>query len=185
MNISPEEAGATLEDIQRIVARTRRAIVGAHVADHLIVWGIAWVLGFGATHFTNWHPGWTWLPICAVGAALSAGIGIRAGRRVESPVGGQIFCFLLVLVAFAVVWAMILHPFNHRHLGAYIATVFMFAYVAGGIWFGRFFIGLGLGVTAIALAGVWLAPAWLDLFMSVGGGGAMVASGAYIRRVWK
>jgi hypothetical protein len=185
MNVSPEEASVALEDIQRVVARTRRAIVGAQVADHLIVWGIAWVLGFGAMHFTTWNPGWIWLPICIVGAAFSAGIGVRAGRRVTSPVSGQIFWFFAVLVVFAVVWAVILHPFNHRHFGAYFATVFMFAYVAGGIWFGRFFIGLGLGVTAIALAGVWFAPAWLDLFMAGGGGGAMIVSGAYIRRVWQ
>ena len=47
-DISRNEAAAALDDIQQIVAHTRRAIVAAHTADHLIVWGLAWMLGFGA-----------------------------------------------------------------------------------------------------------------------------------------
>jgi hypothetical protein len=184
-DLTCDEAAAALDDIQLIVAHTRRAIVAAHTAEHLIVWGVAWMLGFGAVQFTNWNPGLIWLPVGLVGGAFSAWIGVRAGRRVASPVAGRIFLFLAVLLGFAVAWLWILHPFNERNVGVYVATVFMFSYVAGGLWFGRFFVVLGVGVTALALAGVRLAPGWLDLIMGLGGGGALTASGLYIRRNWQ
>jgi len=184
-DLTRDEAAAALDDIRQIVAHTRRAIVAAHTADHLIVWGLAWMLGFSAVQFTDWNPGLIWLPVGLVGGGFSAWIGVRAGRRVTSPIAGRIFLFLAVLLLFAAAWLWILHPFNQRHVGVYVATVFMFAYVAGGLWFGRFFVFLGIGVTALAVAGVRLAPGWLDLIMGLGGGGALTASGLYIRKHWQ
>ena len=135
--------------------------------------------------FTDWNPGLIWLPVGLIGGRFSAWIGARAGRRVTSPVSGRIFLFLAVLMLFAAAWLWILHPFNQRNVGVYVATVFMFSYVAGGLWFGRFFVFLGVGVTVLALAGVRLAPEWLDLIMGLGGGGALTASGLYIRKNWQ
>ena len=178
------DAAVMLDDVERVIARTRRAIVAAHVADYFIIWGIAWIAGFGASHFTNWHEGWIWLPVSLVGTILSVMVGLRSRRVIESDDRTRIFWFFLVLVLFGATWAVILHPFNVRNVGLYIATLFMFAYVAGGLWFGRFFVVLGLGVTAIAVIGVVAAPGVVDLLMAVCGGGALLAAGLYIRRVW-
>lgn len=183
--IPPEEAAAALDDVRRVITHTRQALLAAHTADHLIVWGCAWMLGFTGVRFTGWNPGLVWFPIALVGGGLSVGIGIRAGKRVASPVTGRILQFFLLLIAFAVAWLYILHPVNTRNVGVYAATVFMFAYAAGGLWFGRFFVGLGTGVATLAVAGVHFAPVWLDLIMGLGGGGALVASGVYIRRNWQ
>jgi hypothetical protein len=184
MTPTREEAAVALDDVQRVLARTRRAIVAAHVADYFQIWGLAWMAGFGASHFTDWPDGWIWLPVVAVGVTLSVLSGLRSRRSVESSDRVRVFWFLLALVAFGAVWAVILHPFNVRHFGVYIATLFMFAYVAGGIWFGRFFVVLGLGVTGVALIGVLAAPALLDLLMAAAGGGSLFAGGLYIRRNW-
>jgi hypothetical protein len=178
------EAATLLDDVERVLARTRRAIVAAHVADHFIVWGLAWMVGFGAAYASSWHEGWIWAVVASSGAVLSTLIGLRSGHSIESRDRRRIFWFFAILALFGAVWAVILHPFNARHLGAYIGTVFMFAYVAGGLWFGRFFVMLGLGVTAVALIGVLMLPAHLDLLMAVAGGGALLTSGLHIRRSW-
>ena len=184
MALSHDEAESLLDDVERVLARTRRVVVAAHVADHLIVWGLAWMVGFGAGYVTSWHDGWIWGVVASAGAGLSAWVGVRSRRSIESRDPPRIFWFLAVLALFAAVWAAILHPFNVPHFGACVATVFMFAYVAGGLWFGRFFVGLGLVVTAVALLGVLVMPAHLELLMAVAGGGALLASGLYIRRSW-
>jgi hypothetical protein len=185
MNLSSEEAESSLVDIDRMVARTRRAIVAGHGANQLILWGILWMIGFGAGHFSQINRGLIWMPIGLVGGALSWWIGFRDPRPVQSPAVGRIGWVFLALLGFAVIWAVILHPFNHRHLAAYFATVFMFPYVVGGLWFGRFFVLLGLGVAGAALIGVFFLSRWLDLWMAVAGGGSLVVSGLYIRRAWK
>jgi len=179
-----DEAATLVDDLEHVQTRTRRALLSAHVADHFIVWGVAWLVGFGLTAVTTWSPGRIWLPTVAVGVLLSGWVGRRTRRVVESSDALRIFGFFGVLGVFAVVWAILLHPFNARHMGAYVATVFMFAYVAGGLWFGRFFVVLGCLVTLIALVGAFVAPGWLDGLMAVGGGGSLLAAGLYIRRAW-
>ena len=179
-----DEAATLLDDVERVLARTRRAVVAAHVADHLIIWGLAWIVGFGATYATPWPQGWLWAIVASTGAVLSALVGLRSRHSIESRDRPRIFWFLGILALFGVVWAALLHPFNMRHFGAYIGTLFMFAYVAGGLWFGRFFVVLGVGVTAVALLGALLMPAYLDLLMAAAGGGALLISGLHIRRSW-
>ena len=185
MAVTSDHARAALQEIDLALAGTRRAMLAHHAADHFIVWGVIWMLAFGAMHATSWHPGWIWLPLATVGSLLSAGIGIRAGRRFVSADAGRIGWAWLCLVLFAAIWAVILHPFNTQHFGAYLATVFMFGYVAGGLWFGRFFVVLGAVVTGLTLAGVLAAPGWLNLIMAIGGGGSMVAAGVYLRAAFR
>ena len=179
-----EQAGASLDDVERIIVRTRRAMVAAHAADHFIVWGVAWMIGFGAGYVTDWPDGWIWLVVVPAGVALSAGVEWRSRQSIDSPRHARILWFLLALVGFGAAWAVILHPFNTRHFGAYIASLFMFAYVAGGLWFGRFFIWLGVGVTALILVGVLGMPRYLEPLMAVAGGGSLLSAGLYIRRTW-
>lgn len=185
MNLSPDEAESALADIDRMVARTRRAVAAGHWAQQLVLWGVVWMLGFGASQFLRVNEGFIWGPLSLTGAVVSWWIGFRDPKPIRGAVVQRIGLFFLTLAGFAGVWAVILHPFNVQHFGAYVATVFMFAYVVGGIWFGRFFIWLGLGVTAAAVTGVLLLPQWLNLWMALAGGGSLVASGLYIRRAWR
>jgi hypothetical protein len=185
MKATPENARAALADMERIVTATRQAVLALHVADHLILWGLIWMAGFGLSQFTSWHPGWIWLPLSLGGMLMSVWIGWRKAQAVSSPVLGRIFWSFVALLLFAIIWAVLLHPFNHRNFAVYLATVFMLGYVTGGLWFGRFFVFLGMFVTGAALAGVFVAPQWIDALMAVLGGGALLGSGIYIRYSWK
>jgi hypothetical protein len=61
----------------------------------------------------------------------------------------------------------------------------MFAYVVGGLWFGRFFTWLGMAVTGLILLGVFAWPEWSDLWTGFAGGGSLVLAGLYVRRFWR
>lgn len=184
MKTSPDDIKKTLVDLDRIVADTRRAIVALHTADHLILWGLIWMIGFGVGQFTGGSIPWVWLPLAAVGMVGSGWIGWRKARAVSSPLLLRILCFFLVLIGYAMVWAVLLHPFNHHNFSVYIASVFLFAYVVGGLWLGRIFVGMGLLITALAVFGVLFVPDWRDGLMAVLGGGALIGTGVYIRRAW-
>ncbi len=185
MNVSPREAESTLADVASTTQRAQRAIVAGHAGSLLILWGFLWMLGFAANHFVRVNEGLIWAPIGCLGGLLSWWIGFRDPRPLLSPEVQRVGQLFLALLAFGGIWAILLHPFNHHHFNAYIASVFMFGYVVMGLWLGRLFLWLGLGVTAGILAGRFLLPGWLDLWIAITGGGTLAAAGVYIRRAWK
>ena len=76
-------------------------------------------------------------------------------------------------------------PPDFKRSAAYFATVAMFGYVVGGLWLSRFFVCLGLAVTALTVLGLILFPEHFYLWMALIAGGSLILSGIYIRRAWK
>jgi len=185
MNISPGEAESALADISSTTQRAHRAILAGHGGAQLILWGFLWMIGFGANQFLHINQGLVWAPIGFFGGLISWWIGFRDPRPVLAPEVARLWQFFLALLAFAAIWAVLLHPFNHTRFSVYIATVFMFGYVVMGLWFGRLFLWLGVGITASALVGSFLLPQWVNLWMAITGGGTLMGTGFYIRRAWK
>jgi hypothetical protein len=205
MNITQQEARQSLAQIEDALARTRNAIGQGASGGILILWGVIWALGFSADQFAhNWAQN-LWPFLIATGAAGSWIFGARSRPGIQSSIGARIGLFWLVLFAYAALWFLLLHsesrpgrPGFHfvalsgldsgpvqQQLGAFFATVPMFAYVVGGLWLGRFFIWLGAGVTVLTVAGYFFVPDWFNLWMAVTGGGSLIAAGLYIRRFWR
>jgi hypothetical protein len=205
MNISKQEAADSLDQIEDAISRTQNAIGQGASGGILILWGIIWALGFSADQFAP-RMAQTFWPFLIAGGMLAAWLcRPRSKSRARSLIGARIGLFWLVLFAYAVLWFFLLHsesrpgqPGLHfealnghegeaveQQLGAFFATVPMFAYVAGGIWLGRFFVWLGAVVTALTIAGYCLMPDWFNLWMAITGGGSLVVAGLYIRRFWR
>jgi hypothetical protein len=205
MNITQQDARNSLAQIEDTLTRTRNAIGQGASGGILIAWGVIWALGFSADQFAPKLAQSFW-PFLIVGGALASWIcGARSRPRIQSSVGARIGFFWLALFAYAVLWFFLLHsesrpgqPGLHfdaligqddaavqQQLGAFFATVPMFAYVVGGLWLGRFFIWLGVGVTVLTVAGYFFMPAWFNLWMAATGGGSLIVAGAYIRRFWR
>ncbi len=185
MNISKQEAEASLADIEDIIAKTRRVIAAGHSANQLILWGIIWVIGYGYGQFDPPRAGIVWLPLTLGGFLLSMRIGSRRHVPTRSPLLGRLGAFFGLLFGYAFLWIFILQPVDPRRMGPYMATVAMFSYCVGGIFFDRFFLWLGLAVTALTLVGMHFVPAWLNLWMAVACGGSLIAAGLYIRARWR
>jgi hypothetical protein len=198
MNISKQEAQDSLNEIQDVIAQTRRTIGMGPTGIILILWGLIWVAGYSCSQFSPGYARMAWPVLIMTGSISSAVAGSRNRNSVRSSNGGRIGIFWLVLFAYAILWMILLHPqlpsgaewvnyqpMNDRQVGAFFATVPMFAYVVGGLWLGRFFVWLGAIVTALTVAGFFLLPGWFNLWMAFTGGGSLIVAGLFIRKFWR
>lgn len=199
--ITPEEARASLAEIDRIVLHTRQMIARGGSAPIVILWGVIWMIGYADMQFFPQTPHWFWGILDVVGIAGSFRFGRWArSSPVKNSNGGRIGLSWLILFAFGVIWLTILGPWSwelnahqlaryapdfDRKIAAYWATVPMFAYILMGLWLDRFFVWLGAFVTAATLGGYFFITNYFFLWMAVIGGGSLVVSGLFIRKNWK
>ena len=88
---------------------------------------------------------------------------------------------------YVAIWLNMLKPVSGLQTGAFIGTACMFVYIVIGLRFeGYFLVWLGLAVTGVILAGLYIVPlAYYNLWMAAFGGGAILGTGLYIRIYWK
>jgi hypothetical protein len=189
MNVSPSEAEEALAAIQSMVQKTRHSIAssGAHIS--LIATGIVWLIGFMSTQFLSGEIlVYIWIVLSILGSALGTVLGIRRGRRVRSPSAaatakriGLVWLLLAVycLAAIAVAW-----PIDGKQLTVFIVLFVMVGWLVMGLLLSFSSVWPGLIVIALVLIGYFLLPGIFYLWMSLLGGGGMIALGLYIRSRW-
>lgn len=189
---SPDEARASLAEIDRLVERTRKTIAYGGAAPIMILWGIIWGIGFIAAQLKFGRLDRLWGTLDVVGLALTFLFVFRdRNARVKSPHAGRILFSWLLLIAFGFLWWGLLTSWRCdnlqqlRGLIAFWCTASMFGYVIMGLWLGRFYLWLGLAITAATLAGYWYLPAYFYLWMAIFGGGALIAAGVYALKFWR
>jgi hypothetical protein len=192
MNISQEEARASLSTVRDIMNQTRRAIASAYANPLLILWGVLWIIAFTAAHFYLTYAFHIFMTMAAIGGAGTAVIfrifHTKAPIQEASgpKLGWRIAAFWILLYVYVIIWLFLLTPFNGLQCNAVISTAAMFGYVVIGLWFdSRFMIALGLVVTFATLAGFYLLTSYYCLWMALIGGGALLGTGLYIRLRWR
>ena len=99
------------------------------------------------------------------------------------------FWMWLLLFLYGEIWLVVLWPWRPEQLGVFGVTLVMFAYVIMGLWLElRFMLWLGLGVTAAACAGYvlsFLVPGYLNLWLGLAGGSALLVSGLFLTLRWR
>ncbi len=186
MNVSREEALEALAAVDKVRRQTRAAISLGGGGQIMMVWGAVWILGYLASQFLEGRAvGLVWGALDLAGLAGTALVVGWVSRRVHDPMGWRIGAFWLLLFVYAAVWLALVRPTEGSLVGVLIATMAMFGYVVMGLWIDLRFLWVGLGVTALALAGYFLTPAWFGLWMAVLGGGALFGSGLYVLRGWR
>lgn len=209
MEIKPNEAKEMLEGIDQVTSRAKKMIAYGGGDILFIIWGICWFLGGIGTHvmpvLTAGHPqqdlligiltGSLWCVLVAAGILISYRVG-RSRAPTRSPWGKTIGLVWLFLYLFVNLWIALLMPFikieGHAqsqqfwaHFGAIAATVPMFAYVLMGLFFDRYMLWIGLGMTALMALGVYLLEPYFYLWMAIVGGGGLAGTGLMIRNRWK
>ncbi len=200
--ITPEAARASLAEIDRIATQTRQTIAWSCATPLLILWGVIWVIGFSATQF---FPSWAfrlWIGLDLAGIVSTV---LLAGPFRNAPIKGiyhglgSMSLAWLALLAYGALWAALLCPWELLHqagwaayapllgrkMAAFSSTICMFGYVVMGLWLGRFFLWLGLLVTATTLVGYYFAGNYFFLWMGVTGGGSLIVAGVFIRKFWR
>lgn len=205
MNIGPEEAKEMLQGVNDITSRAKKMIAFGGGDILFVIWGIIWFIGGLGTYFmpmvtqrdalTGILIGTMWMILVAIGIVASYRVG-RNNAPTRSPWGKSIGLMWWFLYLFVDMWLSLLFPFikiqgqheSHMfwtHMGAIAATVPMFAYVLFGLFFDRYMVWIGLGMTALMMLGVYMLEPYFYIWMAVVGGGGLVATGLLIRNRWK
>jgi hypothetical protein len=191
MNISLEEAQASMNLIHQTQARMRKAIASGYASSLLILWGLIWIVGNTGLHFSHRIGGRIFMVLDIVGIVATILIARRWPHDtiMKSPearlLSRQFAVFSIFLVVYALIWALLFKPLHGHQISMYICTVCMFGYIVIGLWSrSTFMIGLGLVVTLLALIGYYFLRDYFYLWGAATGGGALLGTGLYIRR-WR
>ncbi len=194
MDITQEDARESLNQVQDISVRMRRAIASNHASGLLILWGSIWSIASIGTHFRHEWAGYIWTVLDVVGVVgtiliVRSRLQIANIKRIgqAKKIVWRIFGLWAALFVYMGIWLYMLKPDNGMQMNAFICTACMFAYIVIGLWFeGYFMVWLGLAVTGVVLAGLYLVPhGYYSLWTAVFGGGTVLGVGLYIRKFWK
>ncbi len=194
---SQDEARASLAAIEATRTETRKLVAESCAGPVLIWWGLIWIVMLGYAQFHEGVNRLWWVFV------LAGFVGQVVIQKLRPPALKQapdwravafwlgIFLYAGLFVVLLVPWSLLnnLSPADSqmmdRKLTAYCSIVPMFAYVIIGPWVSRFFVILGLLMTALILIGYFFVPAWFYLWIGVVGGGTLILSGFFIRIFWK
>lgn len=180
--IDAESAAEALADIDLVTARVRQSRVYALASSALMLWGPLVAVGYLVTQFAPRFALLVW-PIChVVGLASTVWLAVREKRGAGRPYEHRVLVGLVVVIAFGLMWSVLIGRFGPREMSAFWATLFMCAYVLAGLWLGRAFVILGAAITVLTLAGYAWAGGWFDLYMAVVNGGGLLLCGLWMRR---
>jgi hypothetical protein len=183
MAIDNDDAASALSDVARIEQRTRELVRYSFASNYQLLWGVLVVIGY----LVQWaHPesgAIIWAVVVAAGILGGVAFRIWRARQAGRPADFRWVWGQLAVVVFGMVWTGLLTNAVPRQLVALWPTFFMFWMVIFGIFFGRFFVILGLLVTALTVVGyLWSGGYFLPWMAAVAGGG-LIASGLYLRRI--
>ena len=184
MNITPDEARIALHDIEQGTAKARTIYNGW--AYYLLLWGLVWTIGFLATQVQIHLVGWIWGTMVGIGMVGSGVLGFLQSRRTRvvpgtrsAYISSRLGIFYGVLYAFAILW-LIVFPFTAVQIGLFWIMIVAFGSIIAGIWMNeRVSIGLGIGMTVMAVLGYFLVPHYFWLWSAVFAGLPLVCVSVY------
>ena len=191
MAISQAEAATALRDIEQTTARATEMRAYSYASPHLLLWGVVWVLGYGAMGYAaprDW--GLIWVPLDLVGVVGSAVIAARARARASagavdsgafSPVA--MLMALLFTALFVVCTFTVCAPARPEPYLVFPALVLGLVYVVAGVWKMQRLAWIGAAISTLTMAGyVFMAP-WLGYWIAAVGGGGLILGGLWLRKI--
>jgi hypothetical protein len=185
MPLSPKEAAAALGDIERTGRHTTELQVYAGASPFFLVWGAVWVFGYTMTHYMPEFRNLFWVTSIFLGTVVS----IVLGRPMsKGQAGGRSFSswrYAAISGGIAGFFALtsIVLKLDTREIDAFVPLMFAGIYLAVSQFAGIRFAVCG-AILAIATAiGFYNAGDSFGLWMAVAGGGVLLLTGLWLRRV--
>ena len=184
-DIDAKQAAQALNDIELIVQCVRQSRTYDIASQMMILWGVLVFVGNIATFASPRYGGYIWIGVNTVGA-----LGAIAISMFRFPgAGGKGFdarmtVAFLLFFAFGLLCSKVFGHFGPREMGAFWPIYFMLLYCLAGLWFGRAFVAIGLGITILTLIGYFFITggAFL-LWMAAANGGGLILGGLWMRRI--
>lgn len=190
MPLTPQEAAKHLNESQIATRRSAQAYGYAKAAPHLILWGIIWAFGYGGTYFLPAYAGWIWLALIACGCFGSFFLG-RVGVHGETgPASVRLrhslrgFGLMAALAMFIMAVYAMFGPPTALQASAFPALLVGLIYFClGTFWLGTRMAVTGAAIFTLTLGGYFLIPAYFNLWMAFVGGGGLIASGLWLKKI--
>jgi hypothetical protein len=180
-SMDPREAASALSDINEIARRVRQSTIYRLASLMLIMWGVLTFAGYLVTWLSPRSATYAWTAVYIAGVAGT--IAISAFNRRRSGIRTfdyRMLAAFLLFIAFGMFCCWLGH-FGSRQLGTFWTMNFMLAYTIAGLWVGRAFVAIGLGIIALTLVGYFLIGEF-DLWMAFVNGGGLILGGFWMRR---
>lgn len=189
MNLSHDEAEQELAAIRQMTQKTRHSFATSGATIFLMVTGAVWLVGFLATQFLSGAVvPIIWVVASLLGTALSILFGSRMGPRVRGQAASEtakragLFWLFLALMGGAAI--VVARPTDGMQITLLIVLFIMIGQLAMGLVLSFAATWWALPITALALLGYFLLPAYFYLWMGILVGGGMILLGLYIRWRW-
>jgi hypothetical protein len=182
--IDSKQAADALSDIDDIVRRVRQSQIYDFSSWIMIWWGVLVFAGNIATYLWPRYAEYIWPAVNIAGVVGTILISALIYRRIGvHAMDGRALLAYLLFFAFGYLCSRVLGDYGPRQLGAFWPIYFMLFYTLAGLWFGRAFVAIGLGITALTLIGYFfvVSDAFL-LWMAFVNGGGLILGGFWMRR---
>jgi hypothetical protein len=181
MSLSPEQAQEALRDVERTARRSNAAMSYRMSSPHLILWGVIWVIGYGAMAAKmNWAP--LWPALSAVGTVGSFVIGWWMTKGKSQGFDGRFASTFLAIFLFVTAVFVILPPKTDTQFGAFFPMLVALYYALIGIWTrGARILVAGMALAVLTMAGFLYLQPIFHLWMAVVGGGGLILGGLWLR----
>ena len=195
MSLSPGQAAENLREIERTERRSAEAHEYAASSPQFILWGLIWMAGYAGSYLLP-HYGfvgainWLWLGLIVIGIVGSSILGRRRYRHLspEARAKGKAISLrwgmtMLVFYAFLFAVFAVMRPRNPVVSAAFIPLLIAAIYAVVGIWRGLRFLYAGIALAVLTLGGWFFLPQYFLLWMAAVGGGSLILTGLWLRRV--
>jgi hypothetical protein len=182
MSVTRADAAAALHDVETASARGVRFRGYQNTAPHLVIWGVAWAVAYGAVDLA---PAWNnivWalaVPLAVLGDII---VVTRDREQRSAATGRGMAALSAVFVVLVGGTIAIMNPGDPRQVGAFIPLVVAAGYAIVGVLGLTRLLVLGAALAGLTLVGFFGLPEHFLLWMSVVGGGGLVLGGIWLRQ---
>jgi hypothetical protein len=181
VTIRSDEAAAMLADVENVVGKVKQSRIYRNAALIFVLWGVVALVRDALIAISPRWFGPRWFLIDLFGVAGTILLLLRgAGPTARFPL--RILAAFALFYAFGWVWSDVFGQFGQREQMAFWPTLFLFGYSLAGLWFGAAFSAIGLGLTALIIAGYYWAGNAFFLWQALVTGVGFILCGLWMRR---
>ena len=179
------EARQALDTIAATAQRSTILYRYRQASPYFFVWGAVWALGYGLSDLWPAQAGWLWMMLDATGVLASILIAKadHARRGANQATAWRIAGLGLSLFLFFLATFLVMAPQSGKQVSTFITLTVALGYVLVGLWAGLRWIVAGVVVCLLSLFAYFYLPAYFNTWMGLVGGGTLVLTGFWLRRV--
>ena len=182
MPVTRDEAAQALKEVEQTQSLSGQLLGYESAAPHFFVWGLVWMLGYAGTNFAPDQKNLIWGVVIGIGSLLSILLGRRQGGG-GSPALWRSIAISCLVMAFVGGLMFAMKYFDQRQSLAVIPLAFAAFYTLFGLAVGVRFVICGLVLGFGTVLGYFLAGDFFGYWMAVVGGGCLLVTGLWLRRV--